>query len=453
MAERSIKLRSRLLVAGASLAVLVGGGGVGPVDAVAATAAQSSSSPAWPVAPVADPTKLGFTTDGLKALDARMKEAVDKGELAGLEYTVVKDGKVVALSAFGNQSLGGPPMDQNTLFRIRSIGKTITGVAMMQLWEQGKWKPEDPITKFLPEMANLKVTTSLDNLDHIVPANHVPTMGEILTHTAGFGYGLNTSTAVERAFRAHDVVGAKDMNTLVKEVADIPLLAQPGTRWSYSIGTDLQGAIIERITGKKFGDYLRDNIFKPLGMNHTGFWLTEADRPHLATVYTYNPKTGKIEVLQDPDNMLADAPFNKGSHFESVGGGTSGLISTLHDYTRFAEMLADGGQLVGHRLLKPETVAFMMQNHIGNLRGVIGGPAYGYGYDAKVMVDETTDAQPQHKGAFGHYSIDGSWFWVDPANKLVFLGLIQRRGAAPPGAVPMGSEGDSTRLVYKALAK
>jgi CubicO group peptidase (beta-lactamase class C family) len=452
MSERPFKLRSRLLVAVASLAVLAAGGN-GPATAAPAAAAQPSNSPAWPAAAVADPSKLGFTADGLRALDARMKQAIDNGELAGIEYAVVKDGQLVDRKNFGNQSLGGPPMDENTLFRIRSIGKTITGVAMMQLWEQGKWKPEDPITKFLPEMANLKVATSPDNLDHLVPANRVPTMGEILTHTAGFGYGLNTSTAVERSFRAHDVVGAKDMNTLVKEVADIPLLAQPGTRWSYSIGTDLQGAIIERITGKKLGDYLRDNIFKPLAMNHTGFWLTEADRPHLATVYTYNPKIGRIEVLQDPDNMLADAPFNKGSHFESAGGGTSGLISTLHDYTRFAEMLADGGQLAGHRLLKPETVEFMMQNHIGNLRGVIGGPAYGYGYDAKVMVDETTDAQPQHKGAFGHYSIDGSWFWVDPANKLVFLGLIQRRGAAPPGAVPMGSEGDSTRLIYKALGQ
>jgi CubicO group peptidase (beta-lactamase class C family) len=453
MSQHPFKLRSRLLVAVASFAVLVSGGGVGPAVAAPAAASKPSDNAAWPVKAVADPTKLGFTTDGLRALNARMKEAIDKGELAGIEYSVVKDGKVAALSAIGHQTLGGPPMDQNTLIRIRSITKTITGVAMMQLWEQGKWKPEDPITKFLPEMANLKVATSDDNLDHLVPASHTPTMGELMTHTAGLGYGLNLRNAVERKFRGDDVLHAKDMNALVKEVAAIPLLAQPGDRWSYSISLDLQGAILERITGKTFGDYLKDNIFKPLAMNHTGFWLTEADRPHLATVYTIITKTNSLEPLKDADNMVSDDPFKKGSEFESGGGGSSGLISTLHDYTRFAEMLADGGQLAGHRILKPETVKFMMQNHIGALRGVVGGNEYGYAYDATVVVDEPTENLPKPKGTFGHYSIDGSWFWVDPTNKIAFVALIQRRGPSGPGGVAMGADGDATRLLYKALAK
>ena len=324
---------------------------------------------------------------------------------------------------------------------------------MMQLWEQGKWKPEDPVTKFLPELANLKVATSADSLDNLAPVSHTPTMHEVMTHTAGFGYGLTINNAVDRAYRAQDVLRAKDMNTLVNLVADIPLVIQPGERWQYSVASDLQGAIIERITGKKLGDYLEDNIFKPLAMKDTGFWLAEADRPRLATVYTRNTTSGSLEVFQDAANFLADDPFSKDSHFESGGGGASGLFSTLHDVVRFTQMLLDKGELGGQRILKPETVDYMMQNHIGDLRGVLGGGGYGFGYGGRVVLEGSTESMPQPKGAFSHFSIEGAWFWVDPANKLSFVGLIQRRGGAGPGAVAMGGEGDAPRLVYKALVK
>ena len=344
-------------------------------------------------------------------------------------------------------------MNNGTPFRIRSTGKTITAVAMMQLWEQGKWKPEDPITKFLPELANLKVAASAGNLDNLVPVARTPTMNELMTHTAGFGYGLRLDIAVDRAYRAQDVLRAKDMNTLVKLAADIPLVNQPGGRWYYSVTYDLQGAIIERITGKKLGDYLEDNIFEPLAMNDTGFWLAEADRPRLATVHTFNATTGSLEVFQDAANFLADDPFSRDSHFESGGGGSSGLLSTLHDVVRFTQMLIDKGELGGQRILKPATVDYMMQNHIGDLRGVLGGSGYGFGYGGRVVVEGSTETTPQPNGAFSHFSIDGAWFWVDPANKLSFVGLIQRRGGAGPGAVAMGGEGDAARLVYKALAK
>ena len=309
-----------------------------------------------------------------------MKQSVDKGELAGINYALVKDGEVAAFKFHGNQSVGGRPMQEDTLFRIRSTGKTITAVAMMQLWEQGKWKPEDPISKFLPELANLKVATSADNLDNVAPVSRTPTMNELMTHTAGFGYGLSLGTAVDRAYRAQDVLRAKDMKTLVQLVAGIPLVSQPDDRWYYSIAADLQGAIIERITGKKLGDYLEDNIFKPLAMKDTGFWLVERDRARLATVYTRNGSTGSLEVFQDAANFLADDPFRKDSHFESGGGGASGLISTLHDFVRFTQMLIDKGELGGQRILKPETVDYMMQNHIGDLKGVLGGVGYGFGY-------------------------------------------------------------------------
>jgi len=414
---------------------------------------RAYDDPAWPKAAVADPTKLGFTVEGLQALDARMKQAVDKGELAGMSYALIKDGEVADLKYLGAQTLGGRPMQEDTLFRIRSTGKTITAVAMMQLWEQGKWKSDDPITKFLPELASLKVAVSPDDITNLVPVSRTPTMNELMTHTAGFAYVLNLANATERAYREKDILRSKDMQTFLARTAELPLVVQPGQRWQYSIAVDLQGVIIERLSGKRLGDYFEDNIFSPLGMNDTGFWLTEAERPRLALVHTRNPTTGVLEVFRDEDNFAADDPFRKDSSFESAGGGAAGLISTLHDFTRFTQMLLNKGELGGKRILKPETVDFMMQNHIGSLRGVMGGDGYGFGYGGQVVVNGSTETTPLPNGAFSHFSIEGAWYWVDPAKKLGFVGLIQRRGPGGPGSVAMGAGGDASRLVYQALAR
>jgi CubicO group peptidase (beta-lactamase class C family) len=455
MSKHTFRAGSQVLLAVASFALLAACGHNAPATMVttSASAAQPSNNPAWPAAAVADPTKVGFTAEGLRALEARMQEAVEKNEIAGINYALVKDGEVAAFKFLGHQALGGTPMNANTLFRVRSTGKTITAVAMMQLWEQGKWKPEDPITKFIPEFANLKVATSPDNLDNLVPVSRIPTMHEVMTHTAGFGYGLRTEIAADRAYREKDVLRAKDMQTFVNQIAELPLMVQPGVRWQYSVTYDLQGVIIERITGKKFGDYLEENLFKPMAMNDTGFWMDEADRPRLVTAYTRNATTGVLEVYKDEDNFLSEDPFKKNSHFESGGGGASGLLSTLHDMTRFTQMLTNGGEIGGKRILRPETVDFMMQNHIGDKRGILGGNGYGFGYGGRVVLDGLTETTPQPNGAFSHFSIDGCWFWVDPKNKLSFVGLIARRGGTGPGGVAMGGEGDAPKLVYKALAK
>lgn len=451
MLRQVFKAGSGALLAAASMVVLSAcSHDAKPLSAASpAAVAKANDVPAWPAAAVSDPTRLGFTAEGLHALDARLKEAVDKGEVAGISYALVKDGEVAAWNFHGVQTLGGRPMQADTLFRIRSIGKTITAVAMMQLWEQGKWKPEDPITKFLPELADLKVATPSDTLDNLVPVSHVPTMHELMTHTAGFGYGLSQTNAVERAFAERGVTNSKDSKALVDAVADIPLQLQPGQRWAYSIAYDLQGPIIERITGKRLGDYLEENVFKPLAMNDTGYWLTEADRPRVATVYTRNASTGTLEPFLRP----ADDPFDKYRNYDSGGGGASGLYSTLHDYVRFTQMLLNSGELGGKRVLKPETVAFMTQNHIGDLKGVFGGDGYGFGYGGRMSLDGPTEVTAQPKGSFSHFSIEGAWYWIDPANKISFVGLIQRRGPAGPGGVAMGGDGDAPRLVYRALKK
>ncbi len=397
----------------------------------------AATDTSWPTAADEVAAPAGFSADGIAALDARMKQAVDNGEVAGLIHVLVKDGEVANFDIWGDQSYGGAPMTEDTIFRIRSMTKPVTGVAMMQLWEQGKWKPEDPVTKFLPELANLKVATSTDNLDELVEPNHIPTMHELMTHTGGFGYSLSPRTAVERAYIEDNPMGKPDLDGLVQRVAEIPLLLQPGERWSYSIAVDLQGAVVERISGMSFGEYLDQNIFTPLGMDDTAFTLPESDRARLATVYQMNGD-GEFEVLPDVYNFFVN------DHAESGGGG---LASTAHDYTRFVQMLINEGELDGAQILKPETARFMMSNQIGDTPGVFTGGGFGYG--GAVATREPSERSPAPIGSYSWFGIDGTWFWVDPVNDLGYVGMIQRRGNAGRDAVNL--RGESVQLVYEAL--
>ena len=423
--SRTIGLKSiRAWLAAASIAALTACAGMG--------GAPSAALAKWPTQADVVATQTAFTAEGLAALDAKMKEAVDKGQVSGLEYVLLKDGKVAAFKIHGAQSFDGPPMTENTLFRIRSMTKPVTGVAMMQLYEKGLWRPEDPISKFYPEFANMQVMKADGTLE---PASHVPTMRELFTHTAGMGYGLNATTEVDRMFIADNPMGKPDMASMVKRVAEIPLLAQPGTRWSYSIAIDVQGAIVEKLSGMSFGEYLEKNIFSPLGMNDTGFWLTEKDRPRLATVYTRNAETGKMDVYPDAENRS----FFKKDHEESGGGG---LVSTTHDYARFVQMLLNKGELDGKRVLKPETVELMFQNQTPP--GI--NRQWGYG---GAIAGPSSDRSPTPPGTFSWFGIDGTWFWADAMNNVGFVGMIQRRGNGGPGAVNF--QPDSASAVYKAL--
>jgi CubicO group peptidase (beta-lactamase class C family) len=403
--------------------------------------APAAVSTAWPRQADVVATAPAFTPAGLQSLDARMKEAVDKSEVVGLQYALVKDGKLVAFNTFGKQSIDGPPVTEDTIFRIRSMTKPVVGVAMMQLWEQGKWKPEDPVTKFLPELGNLQVATKADSItEGLVPATRPPNMNEVMTHMAGFGYGLSAASAVDREFQRDNPHAQPNLQAAMKRLAQIPLLFQPGERWSYSYTVDVQAAVLEKITGQALGNYLDQNIFTPLGMNDTAFFLSEDDyRNRLATVYTRNATTGAKDVF--PDGYS----FTVRNHHESGGGG---LTSTTHDYVRFVQMILNEGSLDGKQILKPDTVKLMMTNHIGETRAMGGG---GFGWGGAVKTQAPTDNAPAPVGTYDWFGIDGTWFWVDPVNDIGFVGMIQRRGNAGPGAINLRAE--SQQLVYKALAK
>jgi CubicO group peptidase (beta-lactamase class C family) len=461
-------MTARVLLAAASFAVLAACDAAKPADpAATAAAARPSDNPAWPSEAVADATGLGFTAEGLAAMDARFAKAVADQDVAGMVTLLIKDGEVAQFNAYGVQSgdpKTGTPMTKESMFRIYSMTKPITGVALMQLYEQGKFTLEDPVTKFVPELASLKVLTMKDNKPVMQGGKPVladpkspPTMRQLMSHTAGFGYGLccgdpkgaNYNPADEQ-FQQQAVLASKDLDEMITKIAGIPLIYDPGTRWSYSVSVDIQGLIVQRISGQKFGDYLKANVFTPLGMNDTSFFVTEANKPRFADVYSWDRE--KSVLVANPERP--DRPgFTDPNRMESGGGG---LVSTTHDYARFVQMLLNRGELAGNRVLKAETVDLMATNAIGDL-GIYsdgttanpGRPGQKFGLDFAIYEDPAAGNNPYGKGTYYWGGAAGTWFWVDPVNKLGFVGMIQSMGGRREGA--MDFRGESAKLVYEAL--
>ncbi len=405
--------------------------------------ADSGKGAAWPTPADAVGTQAGFSEAGLGAIDARMQAAVDKKDIAGAVTLLAHKGKVAAFNTYGSQSLdaGSVPMSAETIFRIYSMTKPITGVALMQLYEQGKWKLDDPVTKFVPELANLKVAKGKDaeGKPILVDIARPITMKELMTHTAGFGYGLQPGNPVDDAFVAKQPLAKPDLKAMVDTVAEIPLLFQPGERWSYSIAVDIQGLVVERLSGEKFGEYLRKHIFQPLSMPNTTFALDASVQPRVASIYKWDAPTSSLVPTGDvwgPRVMPLDS-----------GGG--GLFSTMHDYARFCQMLLNNGSLDGKQILKPETIALMTENHIGELKLFGGLPGTGFGLDFAVVTDPAALKSAQGPGSYWWFGIAGTWFWIDPKNDLFFVGLIQRRLDGATTAL----RNESIKLVYEALQK
>lgn len=407
----------------------------------------------FPTAPVANPTELGFTAQGLAALDAAMERSVAAGDVAGAVTLLARDGQIATFETYGVRK-GAEPMTEDTLFRIYSMTKPVTGVALMMLYEDGRFTLDDPITKHLPELAGLKLMTGVDAEGKPIlgDPSRPPTMRELMAHTAGFGYGLAGSDPVNTAFRDKGVLVSKDLDEMMDKIAEIPLLYDPGTRWFYSISVDIQGYIVQKMSGQRFGEFLKTRIFDPLGMDDTSFVVTEEDRARFADVYTWNAEAGRLEVLPDRTDR---ASYFDPARIESGGGG---LVSTTRDYALFCQMLLNGGELGGKRLLKPETVALMTQNHIGDLRlysdGTAANPGLagvGFGLDFAVVTDPTQTAAPYGLGTYYWGGAAGTWFWIDPVNDLFFIGMIQRMQGARPGGMDFRTE--SAKLVYQALAE
>jgi len=380
-----------------------------------------------PVLAPARPEDVGLSPEGLAAVDAAVQGQIDRGELAGAVTLVARHGRLVHLNALGLKDVvTREPMAADTLFRIYSMTKPVTAVAMMILYDRGLWTPEDPIARHLPEFTGVQVFAGLDSQGNprLAPPDHAPTLLELMTHTAGLSYGFNPDDPVDRLYQAKQVWQSATLAEFADKVASLPLAYQPGSKWLYSLSMDVQGAIIERLTGQSLPEFMQKHLFSPLGMVDTAFHLPPEKRARLASGYRQS-RSG----LKPEKPMLFD-------HAEppALASGGGGLISTAIDYARFAQMLLNRGELDGRRIISPEAAQLMMTNHLSDeLMGAGFGvgaqairPGFGYGFNGVVFADPEACGIPVGRGTYHWDGAWGTWFWVDPANDLLYVGLIQR---------------------------
>ena len=385
--------------------------------------------------PQATPESVGFAPGALDKMDAAMQGLIDQKHLAGIVTLVARKGKVVQHKAYGMQDAEKQiPMRTDTIVRIYSMTKPITGVAMMMLYEEGKWHPSDPIAKHIPQFANLKVFAGDKDGALILEAPaHAPTMGELMSHTAGFTYGAFGNTPVDKLYRAANPLAAPSLPAFIDVMAKLPLAYQPGTRWMYSVGVDIQGYLVEKLSGQTFPEFLRTRLFEPLGMIDTGFFVPAEKMPRVATIYGWNQKAAALEP-QPRDRRINQMP--------GMPSGGGGLYGTAADYFRFAQMLLNGGEYDGRRILKKTSVDMMRRNQLSeevlNSKSGIGparfSPAQGFGYDFAVVLDPDGAKRQVGKDSYWWWGLAGTWFWIDPTNDLIGIGIIQRMGGVPGAA-------------------
>lgn len=406
----------------------------------------------WP-AEEAGATAAGFSEQGIAALDAAMEQIVRDQDVAGMVWLLAKDGEVATFETSGLASVDAQtPMTKDSLFRIYSMTKPVTGVALMMLHEQGLWEFDDPISKHVPELANLKVMQSYNDAGEVelVELEREPTMRELLNHSAGFGYGLGGSDPVNTAFRDTGVLASDDLDMLIDKVADIPLLFAPGEQWSYSIAVDIQGYIVQRLSGLQFGEFLNQKIFQPLGMNDTRFYVQDQDSERFAEVHNWDEERNRL--VQRPHRT--DRPsYLDPERLESGGGG---LVSSTHDYARFLQMLVNEGELEGTKILSPESIRIMRTNSLRDellLRGTDTRPGQagqGFGVDFAVIFDPDAANSPHGPGTYYWSGAAGTWFWIDPTEDMFLLGMIQAQGPRRPNAANMRNV--ARDIIYDSLS-
>ena len=405
----------------------------------------------WPRTEV-DPTSAGFSEEGIVNLDAAMKQIVSDQDVAGMVWLLAKDGEVITFEAAGLSRVNDQAtMEKDTLFRIYSMTKPVTGVALMMLHEEGLWEFDDPISKHIPEFANLKVLKSYDDEGNVelVPLDRQPTMRELLNHSAGFGYGLGGDDPVNETYRNQRVLASTNLNELVNKVASIPLLSQPGEQYYYSVAVDLQGFIVQKLSGQKFGDFLQERIFEPLSMVDTRFYVRDEDEHRFAEVHNWDEERSRL--VQRPHRT--DRPsYLDANRLESGGGG---LVSSTHDYARFLQMLVNEGQLDGARILTPESIRIMRTNSLRDELNIGGGPdrpgrvGIGFGVDFAVIYDPKLAETQQGPGTYYWSGAAGTWFWIDPSQDMFWIGMIQAQGPRRPGAANMRNV--AIDLIYGSL--
>ncbi|KAF1808256.1 beta-lactamase/transpeptidase-like protein [Eremomyces bilateralis CBS 781.70] len=381
----------------------------------------------------------GFTQAGLAGFNSVLHQMVDNGKLANVVSLVSHHGQIVNRDAYGVLDISAVPTvpaQTDSIFRIASMTKPITGAAMMILWEEGKWKLDDPVAKHIPEFKDLQVMTT--GTPSTVAQGTPMTMDQLMSHTAGFGRSGEYTNA-------NITLRDGDLQAMIDVLAQHPLYYQPGKEWRYGPSVDIQGYLVEKLSHQSLDVFFRERLFTPLRMPDTGFWVPPADAARVSRIHTYDanrtliPAGARNTVVTSKPTFLA-------------GGG--GLMSTVTDYWRFAQMILNGGELDGVRILQPETVKLM---HTDVLEPGVEVTLYspdtkglGFGLDFAILEDPGLAKTNQGVGSFYWGGAFGTWFWIDPVNELIVIGFIQNLDGTTPDGAPDVREA-SAKAIYAAL--
>ena len=376
--------------------------------------------------PTATPESVGMSSERLERLDAAMQRYIDADMVAGTVTLVARKGEVVHLKAQGHRYIGGnSPMSPDAIFVIMSMTKPIVSTALMMLFEEGYFLLDDPISKYMPEYADMEVLVDVDGNVLRIPAERPITFRHVLSHTAGVDPPRQRLTEEEQQLRGRK---ATLEETLVAR-ASLPLAFHPGDQWRYGSSTDFVGLLVERISGQGLDQFLQERIFDPLGMRDTHYNVPASKVDRVAAVYSPSGPGGTIEML-DYGNGAGEEGLPRGvpqtRPSTSYFGGTAGLSSTAGDYFRFSQMILNGGELNGVRLLSPYTVNLMITNHTGDFPIYIkGADAYGFGLGFSMVTDPERSRQAVTPGTFGWGGAWGTVFWIDPTEELVSILMVQ----------------------------
>ncbi len=390
--------------------------------------------------PWADHPDVGMSAERLQQIPHAMQRYVDEGSVGGVVTMVARHGRLVHWEAVGFRDIDSQTsLERDDLFRICSMTKPVTSVAVMMLAEAGTLALDDPVARFLPAFEGAQVYSD----GELVDASRPITISDLLGHTSGLTYGFFGNTHVDSLYRAANVFSG-DLEHLVETVAELPLLAHPGSVWNYSVSTDVLGRIVEVASGQPFDEFLAARIFEPLGMWDTAFFVAPEKTARFTTEYTALP-----------DGSLQEGGFSLCGTYdrkpELLSGG-AGLVSTAADYVRFAQMLLDEGTFQDAQLLQPESVEVMRTNRLPeNLIPIGFGPeaalpGYGFGLGFSVLTDADATPYGDNDGVFRWFGYGSTYFWVDPVDDLVGLVMTQ---LAPPTLVQL--EPEFQGLVYEAL--
>jgi CubicO group peptidase (beta-lactamase class C family) len=394
------------------------------VTAATACCSSLSAAPAWPL-PSAEPSSEHISPQRLEVAHQALDRYVDEGRYAGYVSFFARHGKIVDWHAHGWRDVEAKkPMEKDTIVRIYSMSKVVTSVALLTLMEQDKLKLSDPIEKYLPEFKDRQVLVGgTADAPQLKPAERKVTILHLLNQTSGYYYDADYSAgnpvAIE-LFRRAKVWEAANLEEFAQRVAKLPVLENPGERFRYGINLDILGAIIEKVSGQRYDRFLDEHIFKPLAMRDTGFWVPAEKQDRLARLYSTDP-AGKL---------VATPPLNGRNPQDGAGvlSGGGGLFSTVGDYARFAQMLLNGGQLDGTRILSRKTVELMSKNHLGHLAypHPFDREDRGYGLAVQMVTDLGRSTALGSEGMWGWDGAASTICWIDPKEQTIAIMLTQR---------------------------